>query len=242
MNLAPGTIYSWEELCARFTANFASAYQQHGVEAHLHAMRQEPGETLRAFISRFTKVRGTIPRISDASIITAFRQGCVIKRCWRSWPRMTWKLSPHSSLWPTSALELQRAVHGTWRHRPGLPRRVAPMPSPRTARRRRRTAATRGRRLLLRSSQLRLGPDRAQQAPAAAGGATAAHALCTPTVAIAPRSAARLSSSQSASTCGVSSPPRTAPHPVAGLARRGLTTGTWPPENGTSGTSHPRGS
>jgi hypothetical protein len=32
-------------------------------------------ETLRKFISRFTKVRGTIPRISDASIITAFRQG-----------------------------------------------------------------------------------------------------------------------------------------------------------------------
>jgi hypothetical protein len=38
-------------------------------------VRQEPRETLRAFISRFTKVRGTIPRISDASIITAFRQG-----------------------------------------------------------------------------------------------------------------------------------------------------------------------
>jgi hypothetical protein len=38
-------------------------------------MRQQPGETLRAFISRFTKVRGTIPRISDASIITAFHQG-----------------------------------------------------------------------------------------------------------------------------------------------------------------------
>jgi hypothetical protein len=38
-------------------------------------VRQEPGETLRAFISRFTKVRGTIPRIIDASIITAFREG-----------------------------------------------------------------------------------------------------------------------------------------------------------------------
>jgi hypothetical protein len=75
MNLTPGSIYSWEELCARFTVNFASAYQRHGVEAHLHAVRQEPGETLRAFISRFTKVRGTIPRISDASIITAFGQG-----------------------------------------------------------------------------------------------------------------------------------------------------------------------
>jgi hypothetical protein len=75
MNLTLGSVYSWEELCARFVANFASAYQQHGVEAHLHAVRQEPGETLWKFISHFTKVRGTIPRISDASIITAFRQG-----------------------------------------------------------------------------------------------------------------------------------------------------------------------
>jgi hypothetical protein len=75
MNLTLGSIYSWEELCARFTTNFASAYQRHGVEAHLHAVRQEPGETLWAFISRFTKVRGTIPRIFDASIITAFCQG-----------------------------------------------------------------------------------------------------------------------------------------------------------------------
>jgi hypothetical protein len=75
MNLTSGSVYSWEELCARFVANFASAYQQHGVEAHLHAVRQEPGETLRKFISCFTKVQGTIPRISDTSIITAFRQG-----------------------------------------------------------------------------------------------------------------------------------------------------------------------
>jgi hypothetical protein len=72
MNLTPGSVYSWEELCARFVANFASAYQQHSVEAHLYAVRQEPGETLRKFISRFTKERGTIPRISDASIIMAF--------------------------------------------------------------------------------------------------------------------------------------------------------------------------
>ena len=75
MNLSPGSIQSWGELCAQFTANFACAYQLHGVEAHLHAVRQQPGETLLAFISRFTKVRGTIPRISDASIVTAFRQG-----------------------------------------------------------------------------------------------------------------------------------------------------------------------
>jgi hypothetical protein len=46
MNLTSGSIYSWEELCARFAANFASSYQRHGVEAHLHAVRQESGETL----------------------------------------------------------------------------------------------------------------------------------------------------------------------------------------------------
>jgi hypothetical protein len=46
MNLTPGSIYSWEELCAWFTANFTSAYQQHGVEVGFHAVRQEPRETL----------------------------------------------------------------------------------------------------------------------------------------------------------------------------------------------------
>jgi hypothetical protein len=80
MNQALGSIYSWEELYARFVANFASAYQRHGVQAHLHVVRQEPGETLRVFISHFTKVRGTIPRISDASIITAFRQGVRLEK------------------------------------------------------------------------------------------------------------------------------------------------------------------
>jgi len=45
------------------------------VEANLHAVRQKPRETLRAFISCFTKVQGTIPHIFDAFIITAFRQG-----------------------------------------------------------------------------------------------------------------------------------------------------------------------
>jgi hypothetical protein len=50
MNLTPGSIQSWGELCAQFTVNFASAYQQHGMEAHLHAVRQQTGEILRAFM------------------------------------------------------------------------------------------------------------------------------------------------------------------------------------------------
>jgi hypothetical protein len=105
-----------------------------------------------------------------------------MRRCWRSWPRMTWRLSPCSSLWPTSVPGLPRAVHGTRRHKSESPRRVARVPSPKTARRRRRrsTAATRGCRLLLRSSQPRLGAGTSATCAHGHREATAAHALCTP--------------------------------------------------------------
>jgi hypothetical protein len=55
----------------------------------------------------------------------------MIRKCWRNWPHMTWRLSPRSSLWLTSAPEPPRAVHGTRPHKPGLPRRVAQVPPPR---------------------------------------------------------------------------------------------------------------
>jgi hypothetical protein len=42
------------------------------------------------------------------------------------------------------------------------------------------------------------------------------------------------------SASGASSLPRTAPHLVADLARKGSTTARWPRLNGTSGISHPR--
>jgi hypothetical protein len=152
MNLIPGSVYSWEELCARFKANFASAYQQHGVEAHLHAVRQEPGETLRAFISRFTKVRGLYLASLMPPLSLLSNRGCVIRRCWRSWLRMTWRPSLRSSLWLTNVPELLRAVHDTRPRKPELTRWVAQVPPPRAmARRRRRTAVTIGRNLVLQS-------------------------------------------------------------------------------------------
>jgi hypothetical protein len=245
MNLAPGSIYTWEELFARFVANFASTYQQHGVEAHLHAVRQEPGETLRTFISRFTKVRGTIPRISDASIITAFRKGYVIKKCWKSWPHMTWRLSPRSSLWLTSASGPPRAVHGTRPHKPGLPRRVARVPSPGTVKRKRRAATTRGRSLLRWSSQLRPGTRAIATNAHGRRRVTAARALYTPTVATAPRSVTRSlisrNTSANALASGVSNLPRTAPHLIAVLAKKRSTTARWPRLSETLGISHPKG-
>jgi hypothetical protein len=165
-----------------------------------------------------------------------------MKRCWRSWPRMTWKLSPRSSLWPISAPGPPKIMHGTRHHRPGLSRLVARVPSLRTAKRRKRTAATRSHRLPLWSSQLRLGAGTSATSTHGRRGVTVAHALYTPTVTIVPRSVARSSSSRSVSASGANRPPRMAPHLVAALARKGSTAARWPRQNGTSGISHPRGS
>ena len=73
MNLPVGLISSWEDLCRQFVANFAGSCPRAGSEADLHAVRQQPGETLQQFIQRFCQVRHTIPRITPASVIVAFR-------------------------------------------------------------------------------------------------------------------------------------------------------------------------
>jgi hypothetical protein len=75
MNLPEGTLDSWPELCRQFTANFESAYSRPGNETGLHAVQQRPGESLRSFIQQVSQVCNTIPRISNASVVVAFRQG-----------------------------------------------------------------------------------------------------------------------------------------------------------------------
>jgi hypothetical protein len=56
-------------------ANFESAYSRSGNETDLHAVQQCPGESMRSFIQQFSQVHHIIPRISDATIVVAFRQG-----------------------------------------------------------------------------------------------------------------------------------------------------------------------
>jgi hypothetical protein len=75
MNLPEGTFHSWSELCHQFTTNFESAYARPGNKTDLHAIQQRPGESLRSFVQRFSQVCNTIPRISNASVVDAFRQG-----------------------------------------------------------------------------------------------------------------------------------------------------------------------
>jgi hypothetical protein len=80
MNLPPGSLYSWEELCHQFTTNFESAYSWPHNEVDLHAVQQRPRESLRSFIHRFSWAWNTIPRISNASVVVAFQQGMKDKK------------------------------------------------------------------------------------------------------------------------------------------------------------------
>jgi hypothetical protein len=133
-------------------------------------VRQEPGETLRTFISCFTKVRGTIPRISDASIITAFRQGVRDRK-------MLEKLTTHDvetvPMLFALADKCARAAEGrAWHSAPqtGTTQTVARVPPPGRQKEKegswlREAAVYRaGRRICDR------GPGRSQQAPTAIEG------------------------------------------------------------------------
>jgi hypothetical protein len=159
MNLPEGTLHSWLELCRQFTANFESAYARPGNETDLHAIRQRPRESLRSFVQRFSQVRNTIPRISNASVVVAFRQGVRDEK-------MLEKLATHD-IQDVSALfrladKCARAAEGrAWHSQPPRQQRgrapcPAPGPRPQAVTVAMATAATRRRRLAATSRWLPL--------------------------------------------------------------------------------------
>jgi hypothetical protein len=68
-------VFSWEDLCHQFVANFQGTFERPGTESDLHAVVQRKGESLRQFIQRFSQVRNTIPKIPPHAVIVAFRHG-----------------------------------------------------------------------------------------------------------------------------------------------------------------------
>ena len=50
LNLAPGTICSWDEVHTRFIANFQGTRDRPPAMSDLRRIKQQPGETLQKFI------------------------------------------------------------------------------------------------------------------------------------------------------------------------------------------------
>nr|ABF94999.1 retrotransposon protein, putative, Ty3-gypsy subclass [Oryza sativa Japonica Group] len=75
MHLPPYSISSWADLWQQFIVNFQGTYKRHAIEDDLHALTQNSGESLREYVRHFNECRNTIPEITDASVIRAFKSG-----------------------------------------------------------------------------------------------------------------------------------------------------------------------
>ena len=62
LNLPPGSISSWNEMCDRFVANFQGTRDRPPAVGDLRRVKQQPGETLQKYIQRFNNFVSKSPR------------------------------------------------------------------------------------------------------------------------------------------------------------------------------------
>jgi hypothetical protein len=161
-----------------------------------------------------------------------------MRRCWRSWRLIWWKLSPPCSLWRTNAPGLQKAVRGTLQPRQDPLRRVDPVLLPLAAARKgtRRTVALTSHGSGVRPLLLRRLGARTPEASAHVNSApTPGRALSTLGLATAPPSSARSRSSRSALARGVTKALGKPPPLRGGPARRKPLMPTQPQRRGSWG-------
>jgi hypothetical protein len=73
--LGKKTIGSWEELTKQFTSNFKSTYNRPASIEEVKARVQQRGETLRAYIQRWSIIKNLAVEVSDERAIDAFTVG-----------------------------------------------------------------------------------------------------------------------------------------------------------------------
>jgi hypothetical protein len=74
-HLPPAQISNWDDLVKAFAGNFQGTYVRPGNSWDLRSCRQQPGESLRDYIRRFSKQRTELPNITDSDVIGAFVAG-----------------------------------------------------------------------------------------------------------------------------------------------------------------------
>jgi hypothetical protein len=78
-HLPPAQIFDWDDLVKAFAGNFQGTYVRPGNSWDLRSCRQQPGESLREYIRRFSKQCTELPNITDSDVIRAFLAGTT---CW----------------------------------------------------------------------------------------------------------------------------------------------------------------
>jgi hypothetical protein len=74
-HLPPAQISNWDDLVKVFAGNFQGTYVRPGNSWDLRSYRQQPGESLREYIRRFSKQRTELPNITDSDVIGVFLAG-----------------------------------------------------------------------------------------------------------------------------------------------------------------------
>jgi hypothetical protein len=74
-HLPPAQISDWDDLVKAFMGNFQGTYVRPENSWDLRSCRQQPGESLREYIQRFSKQRTELPNITDSDVIGAFLAG-----------------------------------------------------------------------------------------------------------------------------------------------------------------------
>jgi hypothetical protein len=74
-HLPPAQISDWDELVKAFARNFQGTYVRPGNSWDLRSCHQQPGESLREYIRRFSKQRTELPNVTDSDVIGAFLAG-----------------------------------------------------------------------------------------------------------------------------------------------------------------------
>jgi hypothetical protein len=74
-HLPPAQISDWDDLVKAFAGNFQGMYVRPGNSWDLRSCRQQPRESPREYIQRFSKQRTELPNITDSDVIEAFLAG-----------------------------------------------------------------------------------------------------------------------------------------------------------------------
>jgi hypothetical protein len=71
-HLPSGQFSNWDDLVQAFAGNFQGTYVRPRNSWDLRSCRQQPGESLRDYIRRFSKQRTELPNVTDSDVIGAF--------------------------------------------------------------------------------------------------------------------------------------------------------------------------
>jgi hypothetical protein len=74
-HLPPAQISDWDDLVKAFARNFQGTYVRPRNSWDLRGGRQQPGESLREYIRRFSMQHTELPNITDSDVIEAFLVG-----------------------------------------------------------------------------------------------------------------------------------------------------------------------